>query len=152
MPSAVLDETARLMKTCFGESAGQSYFAARASEKRNPLLILAFDGENAVAFKLGYEKSRSVFMSWLGGPHPDHRHGGLPRRCSSGNMNGSRTKAIAPLRPISTNDYTGMLILNLNEGFRSVGTHWSSQRGSLGVLFFRLLQLLPCPARTGTPL
>lgn len=135
-----LDDTARLMVACFGEGAGQSDFAARVSEKRKPLLILAYKGEEAVGFKLGYERSRGVFMSWLGGTHSDYRRKGLAKAMLQRQHSWCKDKGYHTIVTESTNDYKGMLVLNIKEGFQIVGTQWSNQRRSLGILFSKSLR------------
>ncbi|MBL7121812.1 MAG: GNAT family N-acetyltransferase [Candidatus Marinimicrobia bacterium] len=58
---------------------------ARVTESRlekirhqNALLLIAYDGDNPIGFKLGYlVEGAQTFFSWLGGVHEDYRRQGI---------------------------------------------------------------------------
>ncbi len=50
-------------------------------QNNNPLLLIAFDGEKPIGFKLGYViPDTRTFFSWLGGVHPDYRKQGIAQQ------------------------------------------------------------------------
>lgn len=70
-----LREMARLFELAF-ERPPPDDFADPVREKRRPLALLAWRNGSAVSYKLGYERSRGLFYSWLGGVDPAARRGG----------------------------------------------------------------------------
>lgn len=49
-------------------------------KKQQGLLLIAYDQETPVGFKLGYViEGSKTFFSWLGGVHPDFRRRGIAR-------------------------------------------------------------------------
>jgi len=48
------------------------------AQTNNPLLLVAYNGNDPIGFKLGYEiPATKTFFSWLGGVHSDHRRQGI---------------------------------------------------------------------------
>lgn len=42
-----------------------------------PILLVAYDGDNPVGFKAGFQTDEESFHSWLGGVHRDYRKQGI---------------------------------------------------------------------------
>ena len=46
--------------------------------QQDALLLIAYDGDSPIGFKLGYTlEDRHTFFSWLGGVDPDYRRQGI---------------------------------------------------------------------------
>ncbi len=96
---------------------------ARVNEKQKLLVILAYIDNELAGFKIGYEKNRGTFFSWLGAVFPKHQRKGVARAllcyqhksCTKNNYNEIQTETQG------TN--ANMLVLNLQEGFSIFGSH-----------------------------
>jgi ribosomal protein S18 acetylase RimI-like enzyme len=78
IPATVIAEISSLMPHCLGEGP-QPDFGQRVAEKLRPMAFIARVDGQAVGFKLGYEKNREEFFSWLGGVIKEHRGRGIAR-------------------------------------------------------------------------
>ncbi|HME70267.1 MAG TPA: GNAT family N-acetyltransferase [Myxococcota bacterium] len=117
-----IEEIAGLFEACFGQ-ASDTDFAERVREKRRPLALIARDGGKAVGYKLGYERSRGVFFSWLGGVLPSRRRLGIARELLRRQHAWCEENGYTKVLTESTNRWKEMLILNLTEGFDIMGVH-----------------------------
>jgi ribosomal protein S18 acetylase RimI-like enzyme len=139
LSAAVLEDATRLAKHCFGIEAVKNDLTDRIAEKHKPLLIVAYQDEAAVGFKLGYETSRGVFFSWLGGIHPDYRRRGLAQKMLRQQHAWCVQNGYHTVTTESGNAYKGMMILNLVEGFQITGTRLQNDGSGLNVLFSKML-------------
>ncbi len=107
--------------SAFGH-APSTDFEERLHEKRK-LLVLVAGVDLVDGFKIGYERFRGVFFSWLGGVKTECQRQGVARAllrhqhrlCSERGYHEIQTETFA--------DGNGMLLLNLQEGFEVYGTH-----------------------------
>lgn len=76
-----------------------------------------------VAFKIGYEKSTSVFFSWLGGVAPSQRRCGIARKLLRNQHDWCAREGYGEVQTETFGDVPEMLILNLTEGFHVFGTY-----------------------------
>lgn len=96
---------------------------------RGPLLIdLALIEEHLVGYKIGYERKPGHFYSWLGGVDPDFRGLGIAAVLLQNQHQWCRESGYRVVRTQTYNQWRGMLILNLKQGFNIVGT----QQGRYG--------------------
>lgn len=135
---AELVEIADLLTLCFGRPPGAD-FAERVREKPNLHGQLARANGTLVGYKLGYERSRGVFYSWLGGVHPDHRRKGIARTLMQRQHATCREAGYKAVLTETKKPWSGMLVLNLLEGFDVVGTHLND-RGDLMVMLCKVLR------------
>lgn len=115
-------EMARLFQLSFGEAPGGD-FAGRVREKHHPLALLAWESGGAVGYKLGYQRSRGVFYSWLGGVDPQARRSGVARALLRFQHSWLANNGYETVVTESTNRWKPMIALNLSEGFDIVGTY-----------------------------
>ena len=108
-------------------------------EKRRAFAIIARHGSAPVGFKLGYEQLREEFYSWLGGVHPEYRRRGIARDLLLKQHEWCRRTGYACVSTEALNDNAAMLALNLEHGFRIVGTR-VDDRG-LKILLSRRLRM-----------
>jgi ribosomal protein S18 acetylase RimI-like enzyme len=134
--SETIAEMARVVEACFGVEWTDG-FAGRVEEKRNPCVVLAREDGDPVGFKLGYERGREEFYSWLGGVLPRHRRRGVAAEMMKLQHEWCRKNGYRFVVTDTLNDNAAMLILNLRSGFRIVGTRLD-ERGLKVVLSCRL--------------
>lgn len=93
-------------------------------EKRlnnNPHLILvAFDGNRPVGFKVGYERD-GEFYSWMGGVLPSYRRRSLALRLAEKQEEWARRKGYKSVTFKTRNQHKNMLLFALKRGFNVVG-------------------------------
>jgi GNAT superfamily N-acetyltransferase len=83
------------------------------------LLLLAYAGDEAVGFKIGYRENRFTFYSAKGGVLPEYRRRGIARILLYEMMAWARAKGYARLAyDTFPNRHPGMTVLGLAEGFR----------------------------------
>lgn len=135
-----LQAIAALISRVFGERFPEPDFAARVNEKHGAMIISALSGEQLVGFKLGFEKHRNVFQSWIGCVHPDFRRHGIARSLLRRQHEWCAEKGYKTVVTNSRNKFKNMMILNLSEGFSVVGTEWGVSDSSLSVMFAKSLE------------
>ncbi len=101
------------------------------TEHRMWLAQFALAGEQVVGFKLGYAERKTRFYSWLGGVDPAFRRRGIARRLMADQHAWCAAQGIELVQTSTTNDFRGMLLLNLHSGFDIVGTKTSDGRLSI---------------------
>jgi len=103
----------------------------------------AFAEGVCVGFKLGYERRRDEFYSWLGGVVPELRGCGIARRLLEAQHGWCREQGYKTVHTRCQNEYPEMLLLNLKAGFKIVGTQWEpssrSESGQLKILMSKFL-------------
>lgn len=101
------------------------------TEHRRWLALFALSGDRVVGVKLGYAERRTRFYSWLGGVDPAFRRRGIARRMMHAQHAWCIAQGIGLVETSTTNDFRGMLLLNLHGGFDIVGTKHSGGRLSI---------------------
>ena len=140
IPDEVISDVIRLFECSFG-TLPDANFAERVREKRNLLVLMAYTDE-PVGFKIGYERYRGVYFSWLGGVHPGMRRRGIARKLLRQQHAWASDQGYDEILTESQNEYREMMILNLKEGFDVVGTQLNG-RGGLAVLMRKVVQSSP---------
>ena len=135
-----LQPFSELISLVFGEQFPEPDFAARVNEKHGTMIIAASSGERLVGFKLGFEKHRNVFQSWIGCVHPEFRRHGIARSLLRRQHEWCAEKGYKTVVTNSRNKFKNMMILNLSEGFSVVGTEWGISDSSLSVMFAKSLE------------
>lgn len=117
----VISEIWGVLKVCFDPGPSVN-FAARVGEKRKPMALTARDGDRVVGFKLGYERTREEFYSWLGGVLPDYRRRGIAAELLKRQHAWCVDTGYPTVTTEVVNRNVAMLKLNLDHGFMIVGT------------------------------
>ncbi len=92
----------------------------RVSSKR-PLLLVAYDGEQAIGFKLGYViPETDTFFSWLGGVHPDYRQQGIAQRLLDRQEDSARNIGMKKIYFTSYDRFPAMIKLGKKNGYKLV--------------------------------
>ncbi len=90
--------------------------------KRNVLAVMAKHQQVYVGFKLGYERRRGHFYSWMGGVTPEYRGQGIARELMHRQHVELSRQGYQTVRTQTSNAFKRMLVLNLKCGFSIVGT------------------------------
>ena len=98
-------------------------FLERVNEKHKLLVSLAYLEDNLVGFKIGYQKHRGTFFSWLGAVSPKHRRKGIARALLHHQHSSCKSAGYKEIQTEASGKNTSMLTLNLQEGFSIFGTH-----------------------------
>ena len=106
----------------FGEKPDAD-FLDRVNEKHKLLVTLAYIDENLVGFKIGYEKHRGTFFSWLGAVAPEHRRNGIARKLLRHQHRSCEGAGYKEIQTTASGTNIGMLLLNLTEGFTIYGSY-----------------------------
>ncbi len=87
---------------------------------------VAFDGPDAIGFKLGYSPEPGVFYSWLGGVLPGRRGTGIGQLLLDRQHAWCRQQGYHTIRTKTLNRWKAMLLLNLRSGFDITSTYTDS--------------------------
>lgn len=105
----------------FGEETSPEFFE-RVNQKRDLSVILAYEEEKLVGFKIGYTRYRGIFFSWLGAVAQEHRRKGVARKLLQHQHNYCSSKGYTEIQTEAYGTNSGMLLLNLQEGFSIYGS------------------------------
>ncbi|MDB4285981.1 GNAT family N-acetyltransferase [bacterium] len=85
------------------------------------LILIAFDKNQAVGFKAGYERDAdSSFYSWMGGVIPTHRKKGIALQLAQNQENWARSNGYTAIRFKTRNKLKSMLAFALGNGFQII--------------------------------
>lgn len=83
------------------------------------LILVAFDGEKPVGFKVGYQKENDgSFYSWMGGILPNYRKQGLARLLADHQEVWAKDQGYVKIKMKTRNRLKPMLFFALNNGFK----------------------------------
>ena len=112
----------------FGPADETAWLAKWHTRMQAPHLVqLAFDGEQAVGFKVGYALDKDVFYSWLGGVLPEFRGRGIAQTLIEQQHRWCAQQGYRTIRTKTLNRWKSMLILNLKNGFDIIETYTDNQ-------------------------
>jgi predicted GNAT superfamily acetyltransferase len=100
----------------------ESELKSRLELQANPLVLLAWHGPQLVAYKIGYERKKGHYYSWIGGVHPDFRCQGLAAELMIRQHDWCREQGYKTIRTHTKNKWRQMLILNIRHEFDIIGT------------------------------
>lgn len=91
-------------------------------ESARSLVLLAYEDDRPVGFKLGYERSADgSFYSWMGGVAQSHRQAGAAGLLLQFMEDWCRDKGYESLRFKTRNTHVAMLRFALKNGFQIIG-------------------------------
>ena len=86
-------------------------------DNRKYLALVAYDDDRPVAYKVGYQETPNRFYSWIGGVFPDSRRKGWAQKLLHTQEKWCREQGYGEINVWSANEYRGMLIFLLHEGY-----------------------------------
>ena len=90
--------------------------------RRDIWVGLAFDGVEPVGFKVGYRERPRYFESWRGGVLEKARRRGIAAALMEAQHTWALSKGFLFVSTTTAHDNTGMIMLNLRDGFQVVGS------------------------------
>jgi predicted GNAT superfamily acetyltransferase len=102
-------------------------FNERLNEKPGLSVLLAWEDEKIVGFKIGYQRFRGIFFSWLGAVTRDYRRNGIARALLREQHRLCASRGYFEIQTEAAGKNAAMLILNLQEGFEVYGVHLGHQ-------------------------
>lgn len=81
------------------------------------LILVAYEGEIPLGFKVGYEREEGSFYSWMGAVLPNHRRKGVAQKLADAQEDWAKAKGY-PFLTFKTRNYLkAMLTFGINNGF-----------------------------------
>lgn len=84
------------------------------------LILLAYEEEQAIGFKVGYERE-GFFYSWMGGVLPDHRRKGVAQALANYQEKWAKTHNYFSITFKTRNQHKAMLLFAIRNGFNIIG-------------------------------
>jgi len=113
-------------------------FRAKLHNKDHILLLCAYENENLIGFKLGYELDILRFYSWLGAVEEKYRGLGIAKLLMHEQHKWALNRKYKFIETKSENHFKSMIALNLFSGFEIIGTE-NSHSGQFKILFRKKL-------------
>ncbi len=106
----------------FGKAPRKMVYEQRLSAARNHLILVAYEADKPIGFKVGYERDADgSFYSWMGGVAESHRRYGVAGQLLVAMQDWARAQEYRILRFKTRNYLTPMLIFGLKNGFYICG-------------------------------
>ena len=84
------------------------------------LILVAYDGDRPVAFKVGYERD-GYFYSWMGAVLPSYRRRSIALRLAEKQEEWARQQGYKSVTFKTRNQHKNMLLFALKRGFNVIG-------------------------------
>lgn len=118
----VLSEIAECENLAFEEPLSKDQIEKHLKHRHNILILIAYDNDKPIGFKVGYEHSNNVYYSWAGGVAASHRQQGIAQELMLKQHRFAKGRGYKVIRTKTTNEFKNMIILNLKNGFDICGT------------------------------
>lgn len=136
----LLDEILEVYKSIFDDYK-LDFFKSRIHKKEGVLIILCYNSNMLVGFKIGYRYNETTFYSWVGGVLLSYRQKGIAKQLAKLQEENVTTKRYSKMRTKSMNRFKPMMILNLKNGFNIVQVY-TNDIGQTKVVFEKELEVL----------
>ena len=136
----LLDEILEVYKSIFDDNK-LDFFKSRIHKKEGVLIILCYNSDMLVGFKIGYRYNETTFYSWVGGVLLSYRQKGIAKHLAKLQEENVTTKRYSKMRTKSMNRFKPMMILNLKNGFNIVQVY-TNDIGQTKVVFEKELEVL----------
>lgn len=135
----ILIDILSLEEAIFDQPYSKEKLLREAKVKHNLLILIAYDGNKPVGYKIGFELSSRLFYSWIGGVHPDYRGKGLAKQLMEKQHSLVPSFGHSCIRTYTENKYKEMLILNLKSGFNVIGVYKSDHDDKQTIMLEKML-------------
>ncbi len=123
-----IDTVAPIIERSFGQWDAK-WFYSKFNDHQKFFLVIAWVQGQAVAFKLGYERTEKKFHSWLGGVTPEFRGLGIAQDLMNHQHDWCKAQGYTKISTKTQNRFREMLVLNIKNGFNVVGIDSDSPDG-----------------------
>ncbi|WP_413376367.1 GNAT family N-acetyltransferase [Alkalihalobacillus sp. 1P02AB] len=103
--------------------AQKSNFIGKLRQQSNILIHLAYNNNQLVGYKIGYELTEEKFYSWLGGVDPHYRNYGIASTLMKMQHDLLIEYGYQIVQTKTMNKWRNMLILNIKNGFDVLETY-----------------------------
>lgn len=134
----ILKQVSEIQGEIFDNPYDQKKISSRLEQSENPLSVLAFDQDKLIAFKIGYQTDLKTFYSWIGGVLPSYRKQGIAHELMTRQHQWLKEHQYQVVETKTGNEFKGMLILNIKNGFDIIET-MNSSKGKLRILLRKVL-------------
>lgn len=94
----------------------------RLKHQKRILCCYAYEGNNIVAYKIGYQPRPKYFESWIGAVAENHRRQGLATKLMNIQHEWCENQGFKIITTVTSANNRAMLIVNLQAGFNISGT------------------------------
>ena len=109
-------------------------YESRIGEKPH-LILVAWDGDLPIAYKVGYEEDAQTFYSWVGAVQPAYRRLGLAQQLMELQELWVQSRGYTEVRVKSMNKFPGMLILLIKNGYKIIDVDQSQEPDKAKIVF-----------------
>jgi len=81
------------------------------------LILVAYDDDMPIGFKVGYEREKGSFYSWMGAVLPSHRRKGVAQKLAEAQEDWARKRGYPSITFKTRNYLKAMLTFAINNGF-----------------------------------
>ncbi|MCB0461703.1 MAG: GNAT family N-acetyltransferase [Flavobacteriaceae bacterium] len=134
VPSKELLESILIVYKSIFDDYKLDFFMNRIHEKEDLLIVLCYDQNQLVGYKIGYRYSDTTFYSWIGGVLPEQRNHGIAKQLAQLQEKRVREKGYVKIRTKSMNRFKPMMILNLKSGF-DIKSIYTNSIGQTKIVF-----------------
>lgn len=110
------------------------------SSKFNISIFMAFNESTPIGFKVGFERSKRIYYSWIGGVSPSFRKQGIAKKLMELQHEMAKERGYKIVCTQTDNSFKPMLILNLKHGFDIKGCIQSTGDDYLTLILEKNLQ------------
>lgn len=118
----VLNDLYYLEKKVFPKPNTKEKLKLELSAKQKLSIIIAYYGEEPVGYKVGFERSKRNYYSWIGGVSPSHRKKGIAMHLMALQHDYAKKHGFRVISTQTDNSFKDMIILNIKSGFEIRGT------------------------------
>lgn len=134
IPSEDLLEDIISLYTSIFEDYKLNFFIERINQKEDLIIVLCYDQNQLVGFKIGYRYSITTFYSWVGGVLLEQRNNGIAKQLAQLQEQKVKEKGYLKIRTKSMNRFKPMMILNLKNGF-DIKSVYTNDVGQTKIVF-----------------
>jgi len=114
------------------------FFKNRIHQKKDLIMILCYQQNQLIGFKIGYRYNDTAFYSWVGGVLPESRSNGIAKQLAQLQEQKVKEKGYLKIRTKSMNRFKPMMILNLKNGFE-IKSMYTNEVGQTKIVFEKSL-------------
>ena len=134
LTTQILDQIVALENRIFDKPLSPDELLVELPNKKGLLILIAFDGNEACGYKVGFEYYSDTFFSWGGGVLSSHRKKGIAKELMALQHQKAKEAGYSYIRTHTKNKYREMLVLNIKSGFDVTGVYKSLKEMNPGII------------------
>ncbi|WP_044557309.1 GNAT family N-acetyltransferase [Halobacteriovorax marinus] len=137
--SDIVKEIVSMEREIFPSPMKEEKIARELSSKFNITILIAYEEGNPIGYKVGFERSKRIYYSWIGGVIPIHRGKGIASELMRRQHQIITEMGYRVVCTQTSNSFKPMVILNLNSGFDIKGVIQSTGDDYLTIVMEKAL-------------